>query len=145
MIETVQQLLDSLYSKGKRRDIVRIDANASAQEAAALMRGKHINLLAVIDKATYVGVVTSSDTSGEFGTSARPSERTVFDIMTRDVITVSTDDELMKIPQRFQNIRHLVVVDEGGKWIAILDSNEVLDAVMENVAEEEQTRDQSRT
>lgn len=141
MIKTVQELLDSLYAKGKRGDIISIESTSTTQEAAALMNREKVNLLAVTDRGgVYIGVISTSDTSAILGSSLRPSERAqrlVLEIMSKDVITASTEDSLMDIPRKFEKIRHLVVVNSRGEWVAILDSNEVMSAVMANIEEDE--------
>lgn len=145
MIDTTQDLLNFLYEKGKRKGIVSIEITASAKDAAVLMAENKINFLAVTKGGKYVGVLSTSDTSSEMGSSLRPSERTVSDIMKVGVITVSVTDTLTKISESLSlhRIRHLVVVDGRRRWVAILDSNEVLNGVMQNLAEEEQMRAQA--
>lgn len=145
MIKDVRQLLNTLYEKGKRKDLVTVRSTLLVKEAAAVMAQEHINLLVVKDGGAYLGVVTTVDTSGDLGTSLRPSENWVSRVMTKaeDVVTVSLGDDLMGLPLKFKlhKIRHLVVV-ENEKWIAILDTNEVLEAVMANITEEEQQKSQ---
>lgn len=136
--KSVGDLLEPLYAEGKRREVIRIAATATVREAAVLMHEKNINLLAVQENGKDVGVVTTSDTSGalvDVASSVRPSERMISEIMTHVVVTAKIDDDILGLPKKLDNkghpIRHLVVVDENGNWIAILDSNEVMKAVKE--------------
>ncbi len=141
MITTVQELLEQLYKNGKRGDIVYVDISASAQEAASVMQDNKINLVAVRSRGRYVGVVSSSDTSGEFAsTGMRPSEKGVAHIMAKKVITVGLKDEVNGLAKFFtdNSIRHLIVVDKKKGWLAVLSTNEVLKAVMGNINEQDQ-------
>lgn len=143
MLVTVKDLLDDLYSRGKRKDIVSIHVSNSLESASFLMSQQRINLLAVKSGKEFVGVISTSDTSKELTMSSlTPNERLVSDFMTRDVITTKLDEEILNLPLKFKEIRHLVVVDHEGKWCAILDSNEVMKAVVANYNEREQLEDQ---
>lgn len=146
MINTVGDLLTHLEgTKGKKRGVIKIDASALTDEAADRMHEKGINLLVVTSNGVFVGVVSTSDTSAALRPSMRPSERTVAQIMTTDVKLVSTEDDLMELPKRFdlgKRTRHLVVTDPDGKWSDVLDANEVLEGVMANIAQEEQQQAQ---
>lgn len=147
MIETVNDLLKALYQNGKRQDIVSVECFASAKEASLTMAREKVNLLAVRKKGKFVGVVTSTDTSREFGssgTSLRPSERLVSEVMTAEIITARLGDKIMELPLKFKNIRHLIVVNGRGKWIAVLDSNEVMNAIVANINESENCEAQIR-
>lgn len=141
MFKTVGDLLEFLYQqKGKRKEMITVEAAAPVHEAASLMKNNGINLLAVTSRGKYVAVVSSSDTSGELVSSLRPSERMVSDIMSRKVVTVRIDDNLMNVPKEVTDLhkfRHLIVVDGKGSWVAVLSSNEILQGVMKNIEEEE--------
>jgi predicted transcriptional regulator len=61
------------------------------------------------------------------------------------VITVNTDEDIMSVAQKFKlhEIRHLIVIDDSGEWVAVLDTNELLDAVIKNINEEELQKSQT--
>jgi len=144
IITTVKELLEHLYRKGKIKGVMSIEVTSSARDAAATMSLNRINFIAVTKRGNFVGVVSSADTNTEFGSSPRPSERLISDIMTIDVVKVKMEDNVNDLPRILtQNkIRHVVVVDNSGHWRGILSSNEVLTAVIANYDEEELRRAQ---
>jgi CBS domain-containing protein len=114
MIKNVEELLDHLYKQGKRKGVVSVEGTTSIQRAANTMLEENINLLAVTNSAgRYMGVISSADISDAVGQN-RPN---------RDLTLAMTV---------------LSVADKYLNWHAVLSSNEVLKAVMANIAEEEQ-------
>jgi predicted transcriptional regulator len=143
MINSVKELLEDLYKKGKRKGVICIGDTATVQEAAALMVERGIKFLGVThrtgQKRRSVGVISTTDTNAEFGASLRPSERLVSDLMKGRVITVKMSDSIDFAVGTLtaEKVRHVVVVDGVGKWKAVLSQDEAVKALMTNITEEE--------
>ncbi len=97
------------------RNPVTCRPDASVQEAARLMREKHISSLAVVDNGTLVGIVTTRDLAARVLAEGLPAETKVAEVMTADPLTLSPDslgsDILHTMLER--RIGHLPVVEEG--------------------------------
>ena len=140
MIRTVQQLLGSI--KGKR-SVITIDQLATAQEVAVTMKDNGINLIVVTKNRKPVGVISTSDTSSEFASGTKPSERHAFQIMKRGVIKTIMTEDLDTVAKKMvdKDIRHIIVGDRDD-WIAVLSIKEVLEAVRLNKIEIEEALDE---
>jgi CBS domain-containing protein len=141
MIKNVEELLDHLYKQGKRKGVVSVEGTTSIQRAANTMLEENINLLAVTNSAgRYMGVISSADISDAVGQNRPNRDLTLAMTVLSKVVTVDPLDDIMTLAKKFDDnkIRHLIVADKYLNWHAVLSSNEVLKAVMANIAEEEQ-------
>jgi CBS domain-containing protein len=92
-------------------------------EAAALLRTFDIGSVPVVGDGKVVGILTDRDMAvrmAAFGLS--PNETNASDIMTRDVVTCSEDDELVDAEQRMydEQIRRLPVLDREKRLVGYL-------------------------
>ncbi len=89
---------------------------ASVYEAIEMMSDRHIGALPVMIDDKLVGVVSERDYARKVILKDKSSKTTrVSEIMTREVITVTSDDRISVCVDLMidHHIRHLVVVDEG--------------------------------
>jgi signal-transduction protein with cAMP-binding, CBS, and nucleotidyltransferase domain len=109
MAETVASVLQH-----KGSDIWWISPDASVFDAIALMAGKSVGAVLVMDQAQLLGIVSERDYARKVILQGRSSKETrVADVMTAPVITVTprtTVHECMEIVT-LNRIRHLPVVD----------------------------------
>ena len=100
----------------KSRDVLKIDAEASALDAVRQMVGANIGSLLVTDGGEVTGIVTERDFLRRVAQEGPADEEvTVRDIMSSPLVVVSpqTDiDECMAV-MTDRRIRHLPVVDNG--------------------------------
>ena len=100
----------------KGREIWAIAAEASVYEAIALMAEKNVGALPVMDGPTLLGMISERDYSRKVILHGRVSRETpVADIMTREVITVSSEDSVedcLEIMTK-NHVRHLPVIEDG--------------------------------
>jgi CBS domain-containing protein len=93
-----------------------IQASASVVEAARLMREEHIGSLPITADEQLVGMITDRDiTTRVVAEAADPTQTSVADVYSRDLITVEPDkdlDEALKLMARHQ-VRRLPVVENG--------------------------------
>jgi CBS domain-containing protein len=104
--------------------------------ALALMEARNISALLVTEGERLVGILAERDCVRKLDLKGRrASETAVGDIMTKDVLTVTSDravPECRKIMSE-RKVRHLPVVDEG-RIIGVLSIRDVLEEV---IAEDE--------
>ncbi len=95
--------------------VFRIEAEDSAQDAAAFMEGNHIGSLIVQDVGDDIGIVTERDLSTKVVASGKdPSEVKIRDIMTSPVLTMDRYlpvEEANTFMQK-NKIRHLAITEE---------------------------------
>ena len=110
----MNQVSEILGNKG--RDVLRIDAEASALDAVRQMVGANIGSLLVTDNDEVTGIVTERDYLRRVAEEGPTNEDvTVRDIMSSPLIVVSPEteiDECMAL-MTDRRIRHVPVVEEG--------------------------------
>jgi CBS domain-containing protein/ribosomal protein S27AE len=103
------------------REVIVIIDDASVEDAARLLARNRISGLPVVnDGGSLVGLVTEHDLIAKQG-------RTVADIMTRGVISVSADTEVEQVQHLLTNqrIRRVPVVD-GGKVVGVVSRSDLV-------------------
>jgi acetoin utilization protein AcuB len=121
-----------------KRDLVTVPRETTLSEAARLLKANRIHHLPVVEGDRLLGIVTDTDlrnatlrgAAGEGG----GAPRTVEEIMTRNVVTLSpgdTIDDAMLILCR-QRFGALPVVD-GDRLVGIVAKTDVLSAVLETL------------
>ena len=110
----MNQVSEILGDKG--RDVLKIDAEASALDAVRQMIGANIGSLLVTDDDEVTGIVTERDYLRRVAQAGPTDEDvTVRDIMSSPLIVVSPEtqiDECMAV-MTDRRIRHLPVVADG--------------------------------
>jgi CBS domain-containing protein len=107
-----------------RKYLERVEETTSVPEAAREMREKNVSSLLVVDKRGIpVGLVTERDIVRKFfindvSTNTLKSK----DIMSSPLITISVSSSISTAADMMlkNNVRHLLIVDEGDKPIGII-------------------------
>ncbi|MEK6893976.1 MAG: CBS domain-containing protein [Nanoarchaeota archaeon] len=99
------------------------EKDVTLSEVAKVMNKYSINSLIVVKDERIVGIVTHHDLIKYFGQTKK-----VFEIMTKNVLTVRDDDKIQKAIEivREKGIGIFPVVDNKGKLVGILDSKDLL-------------------
>ena len=102
-------------------NVTSVQDDSTVEDAARLMTGRHISGLPVVNAAgALIGLVTELDLSSKQG-------RTVADIMSRSVISVSADTEVEEVAHLLTNARiRRVPVLEGDKLVGILSRSDLV-------------------
>lgn len=109
--------------------LLTIDVDADLAEAARAIREVGIKSVAVTDEdCEPEGILTSTDVVEMAADDRRPSEATVGDYATTDVVTVSTDATVREAARRMRehDAHHLPVVDEAGSAVGILSATDLV-------------------
>jgi CBS domain-containing protein len=102
--------------RGKGSDVLTIGPSATVAELIALIAGRNIGALPVVDAGRLVGIVSERDVVRrlhDVGTALL--ERRVAEIMTTEVTTCRPDDSVVDLARIMteRRFRHLPVVVEG--------------------------------
>ena len=107
---------------------ITIAANATAAEAAKVMREKDIGSLVVVHQGTPTGIVTERDIVTKVAASdLQPSRIIVKDIMSSPVVAVPPNEEVAEAAKLMseRKIRRLPVVQEG-KLVGMITENDII-------------------
>jgi CBS domain-containing protein len=116
------------------RETVFVTRETSINEAARIMREKHVGDLVVVEEKGVrripVGMVTDRDLVIEIlAKDASPESVTVGDVMSNDILTAQETDDTYLTMQRMRTkgVRRLPVVDAGGTLVGIVTIDDFLD------------------
>jgi CBS domain-containing protein len=111
------QIADVLRGKAVGPDVLTITPTASVGELLALLAGRNVGALPVVDGEKLVGIVSERDVVRQLHERGRDLlDATVADLMTAEVITCSPRDRASDLARIMteRRIRHLPVCDERG-------------------------------
>lgn len=112
--------------------VCHVPGSSTAYEAARAMELNNVGALAVTDRsARIVGIVTERDIVRRVvGRKRDPQTTSVVDVMSANPDTLSPDDSAMKAMEMMQdnNYRHLPVVDEDGRFVAMVSIRDLYEA-----------------
>lgn len=117
-----------LATKGEK--VVTVRPDQSVKEAVRLLHEHRIGALVVVDSEEQLrGIVSERDVVREAAGNDRVLELDVAAIMTRDVITSNSRDDLMSVATTMteRRVRHMPVLD-GGRVVGIVSIGDVLKA-----------------
>jgi CBS domain-containing protein len=107
--------------------VVVVGPEHTVRDAARMMAQHHVGSAVVTDAEQLAGILTERDVLKLVAQGADPDGATVADMMTRDVVTVGPDWDLVEAAEEMarRRIRHLVVF-EGGQLLGVLSVRDVL-------------------
>ena len=127
-MNTIRQLL-----REKGPDIWSVSPDTTVYEALQLMAEKDIGAVLVMDGEELVGIFSERDYARKVILHDRSSRETrVQEIMTPEVVCVSPEqsiEECMGL-MTTRRIRHLPVVEEGGRVTGVISIGDVVKAVI---------------
>jgi CBS domain-containing protein len=112
-----------------RTAVATVDADDTVQAAAAAMRDRGVGALLVLRDGVPSGIVTDRDlVLRVVADGLSPAAVCVGQVVTYDPITVSVHDGIETAVQRMRKhgIRRLPVVDERGRAVGIVTSDDLL-------------------
>jgi len=114
--------------------LVHVEPRATVLEAIRRMAEARVGSVAVCDGSRLVGIFTERDVLRLAGEAAALDRVPVAEVMTRDVITVSADADLLSAARLMgeRRIRHLPVV-EGENLLGMIGIRDVLAALAERL------------
>jgi len=128
----VQRTVENLL-QGKGRDVFSVGPSASVHAALEIMEQRGVGALVVTEEGQLVGIISERDFAREMITAEKgPKEILVSDIMTTKVITVTPDKTMGDCMSMMtdKRIRHLPVLDDGGRLVGLISIGDVVRAVI---------------
>jgi CBS domain-containing protein len=123
--------------KDKVSNIYSVTGQASVYEAIKLMGEKNIGALLVMEGDNLIGILSERDYARKVVLKGKSSRETmVKDIMTENVLTVTTSDTIetcMEIMTQ-KHIRHLPIL-EAGKVLGMISIGDVVNAIIKTQKE----------
>lgn len=100
----------------------------SLRSAAETMWRQQTGSLLVMDGESLVGIITERDVMKAVARRKDVDETPVSDVMTRDVLTISPDTSAHEAARHMASrwIRHLPVVDGGGKVVGVVSQRDLV-------------------
>ncbi|MBX3640430.1 MAG: CBS domain-containing protein [Nitrosomonas sp.] len=124
------------------REVIMVETEDSALEAARLMRKHHVGDVVVIKEQNSirrpVGIVTDRDLIVEImATGLDPAVITVGDIMTPELVTVKESASIFETIQymRRKAVRRSPVIDDGGELVGIITMDDLLQLLSTELSE----------
>ena len=106
-----------------------VTPDVSVRETVRIMAESHIGAIAVRKGATIVGVFSERDLMKSVVAAGRdPVTTRVGDVMNNEIVTVHDSDsvESAAVAMRSQHVRHAVIVDQAGNYLALLSERHLL-------------------
>jgi CBS domain-containing protein len=125
-----------LQSKG--RAVTTVTAGSTIAEAVALLNGKRIGAVVVVDGKRVVGILSERDVVRHLGDDwASLAARPVSDVMTKNVVSVSRFATIADVMERMtdKRIRHMPIV-ENGDLVGIVSIGDVVKRKIEETEQE---------
>jgi CBS domain-containing protein len=122
------------------RNIVYARSSATLEQAAKLMRDRHVGALLVTEDGSQgrpVGVVTDRDlVIRALADGAGPRDRTIGEIMSRALATVSPSADVFEALEimRANGMRRLVVTEPDGALAGIVSVDDIVGAIAAELA-----------
>jgi CBS domain-containing protein len=107
--------------------VVVVGPEHTVRSAARLMARHRVGSAVVTDAEQLAGILTERDVLKLVAQGTDPDAAKVAEVMTRDVVTVGPDWDLVEAAEEMarRRIRHLVVF-EGGQLLGVLSVRDVL-------------------
>ena len=123
------------------REVACVGRDATIQEAAQLMRRRHVGDLVIVEYTPKgprpVGIVTDRDLVVEVLAERIDSRLTVGDIVIRDLISAAEDQTVFDTIEQLQRngVRRLPVVDREGYLLGIITADDLFELLSMELAE----------
>ena len=133
-MRNVNQILEN-----KPADVVTVAKDAPVLEVIRLMAEHHIGSVLVVESGRLVGIATERDYARKVILQGRSSSDTpVAQIMSSPVVSVSPETTAQTCMQIMtdRRIRHLPVLDAGGRVVGLVSIGDLVKAVIEDQREE---------
>jgi CBS domain-containing protein len=111
------------------RDPRSVSPDASAREAATIMRDEDIGIVPVVEGSRLIGVVTDRDLALRLVADGRDGNTTVREVMSsRKIATCRPDEDLDRVMDTMarEQVRRIPIVDERGSLVGIVAQADVV-------------------
>jgi CBS domain-containing protein len=108
--------------------LLTVTPDAFLAEVAREMRVDDADSVAVMSEGRLVGIITERDLVRAIADGVNPKQATASIVMTPGPATVTEDEDVSVVAMKMMRlgIRHLPVVDEGGRLVGLLSARNLL-------------------
>lgn len=120
-----------------KRDIECLSPRASAQSAAARMRGQNIGFLPVCDERDHVlGTVTDRDIAIRVVAEQLSPQTTAEQVMTPEVVACLPEDDIREAQQLMERHRksRIMCIDDDGRLAGVISLSDIADRIGDGAA-----------
>ena len=124
------------------RNVITVKQETPIYEAMAIMRTNDITGMPVIDDdMNLVGVITEKDVLSLFGSEKDENKTTVGSFMTRPAVSYRGDESLQSVCDFMivNYFRRVPVVSKKGKLVGIISRPDIIDYIIEQKQQNDQT------
>jgi len=120
------------------RKPITLSANDMAMEAIELMRKKRIGCVLVTEREKLIGIFTERDVLMKVAGRKDISALKLSDVMTKNVDGFQQDDSIAYVlnAMHIGGYRHIPVIDEKGRPIAVISVKDIIAYILEHFAED---------
>ncbi len=110
-----------------RRELITIAPDRPAEEAARLMRNKHVGAVIIVEDGEPVGIVTDRDLVVRLLADYAPNTP-VRSVMTRDIVCARIDDaiDFAFYTMRQHGVRRLPIINADGALVGLVAIDDLL-------------------
>ena len=111
-----------------RRSAVAVTADRPINQVAQLMEDATVGAVVVVDGDQPVGIVTDRDLVRRALARGLDGAARVDGVMSAPIVTIGADEDLRRAYQAFSanEVRRLVIVDDGGRFVGILSVDDLV-------------------
>lgn len=111
-----------------REEVVTASPDDTIGAVVELMEERKVGSVVLVEDDRPVGIVTDRKVALSLNRTSDPANTPVEDVMTTDLVTASTDDEVFEVLAQMseRGIRRIPIVDDGGALAGILALDDVL-------------------
>lgn len=123
-----------------RTNIVTVEKGTTLQAVAHLMQEKHVGSVLITEgtngKRVLSGIITDRDIALTLGSSSKPQELKVDQLMRSQPVTVKANDGIFEtiIKMREYGVKRMPVVNDDGSLYGIICADDVLNLMAEEMS-----------
>jgi len=119
-----------LVRKMPKREVRTIRRGQTIGQAVGIMREEAVSQLPVMSgEGELVGILTETDVLAALFDDKASTETVVAEVMCRDVLTLSLDDDIAQLPAIFAGGAVALVLDDRGRLVSLVSKMDVVEAL----------------
>jgi CBS domain-containing protein len=111
-----------------RKEVVTISCDASARQAAELMRERHVGAIVVVEGERPLGMITDRDLALRVVAAERSANTPLTEVMSRKLAALQVTDTIDQalFTMRREGVRRLPILDREGAIVGLVSLDDLL-------------------